>query len=187
MSDRLGAAVNSPPMSSQSTLISEHRLARFVAWLGGFLLWLATGAPRTTRAHQRRHQRYRHIGAGALVRAVRDLVIIRAAQLMPEAPPSTRPRHDFAPAGFTARVAVPATLRAIAGVWLRRRLKIRGSFAEQVAHLIEALKHIRGLGAWLAWRRRRRLTRLRPIVLVRPPRARMSSLTQDVPAAQDSS
>jgi hypothetical protein len=146
-------------------LISEHRLARLAALLGAVLAWFALGAPRRTASQQRHHRRYGEVAIGRLRRAVCDLIIIRAAQLLPERTP--RAWRDFASPGFRCR-RNGCTCRAIGGVWLRRHLNVRGGFIAQVRHLIEALRHYRGLGAALAWRRRFGLSRLRSILMIAP-------------------
>ncbi len=150
-------------MIAQRPIISAHRLARLVAWLAGVLAWFALGAPHATPAQRRHHARHGHVGIATLRRAVAAIIIVRAAQLLPARLP--RIRRDFAPPGFKRRLH-HIRLRAIGGVWLRRYLNRRGSFVEQVKHLIEALRHARGLAAGLAWRRRRGLTRLRPLLLI---------------------
>jgi hypothetical protein len=165
-------------------LISEHRLARLAAWLGAVLAWFALGAPRQTASQQRHHRRYGGVAIGRLRQAVCNLIIIRAAQLLPERTP--RPWRDFASPGFRCR-RNGCTNRAIGGVWLRRHLNVRGGFIAQVKHLIEALRHYRGLGAALAWRRRLGLSRLRSILMIAPEAQPVVSRCAPAVFATDSS
>jgi hypothetical protein len=115
---------------------------------------------------------------------VSDLIIIRACQLL--RPRQHGAKRDFAPPGFRRRLCKRLSNRAVGGVWLRRHLNVRGNFVTQVRRLIEALRHIRGLAACLAWRRRSGMTRVSPIILTRaisaPLRARSVA-----PATADSS
>lgn len=144
----------------RSRPISEHRLARLIAWLGALLAWLALGA-----CTQERH-RHRNVGVGKLRHAVRAIIIVRAAALFtqrlnrfirPGVPLSTRARGRR------------ASQRAIAGAWLRRRLIARGGFIAQVTHLLNALRDWRALGAALARHRRFGLTQLNALTPARTP------------------
>ncbi|MGQ0532594.1 MAG: hypothetical protein ACT4OF_07885 [Caulobacteraceae bacterium] len=172
-------------MSSKSAIISGHRLARLVAWLMAVLAWFAIGAPRKTRAQRRRYPRLGEITIASLRHAVRNVIIMRAAQLLPQSP-SRFARPGFAPPGFR-RCYARATPRAVTGVWLRRYLYARGSFIAQVRQLIEVLRHYRGLGAALAWRRRFGLTRLRPIIPISPPAEPLCPQFAQPAPAEDSS
>lgn len=173
-------------MKPRHTLRSnEHRLARLVAWTAAVLAWLILGAPAFTTAQRRRRARLAHVSAERFAHLVRDLIIIRAAQLM--SAPLHRRRPDFTPAGFARRRTTHAPRRAIAGVWLRRRLKVRGGFTDKLVHLLGVLRDYRALGAQLAARRRKRLTRRTPIIMTRPAAHCVRSLAHPAILAADSS
>lgn len=168
-----------------SSAPSAHRLARFIAWLGAVLAWLALGAPCFTAAQRRHRQRYGHLDAGALTRALRNLVIIQAAQFFSDRN-STR-RYRFRPPAGVRRDARKQTLRAVGGAWLRRKLRVRGGLLKVVLHLIEALRHLRGLGARLAWRLRRGMTRLAPLIIATPRTQAVADVYARAVALADSS
>jgi hypothetical protein len=120
------------------------------------LAWFAFGVLIT-----RRHRK-RQVGIATLRQAVRNIILIRAAQLL--APPAARVSRNVAPASFRYWRR-RASLRVITGVWLRRRLNTHGDFRAQVQHLLDALRNWRALAAELAVCRRRGLTRLVSIKL----------------------
>ncbi|MEZ5958152.1 MAG: hypothetical protein R3C27_13185 [Hyphomonadaceae bacterium] len=133
--------MSSPP------LITNHRLARLAVWLLALLAWFALGGHGSERQRRRAETSFTKIE-----RAVRNLIIIRAAQLLP--PRTTRPRrrHGFKPPRIR--------LRAVAGVWLRRRLRTRGDLVTRAAQLLAALRNWREFAGALARRRAGGLTRL---------------------------
>jgi hypothetical protein len=135
--------------------ISNHRLARLALWLLALLAWFACGAI------AERHRRYGEVRIEKLERAVRNLIIIHAAQLLP--PRKRRAlRHHVKPPRIS--------LRAVAGAWLRRHLRTEGDFISRAQRLLAVLRTWRALAAKLAHRRRAGLTRLFPILL-KPERA----------------
>jgi hypothetical protein len=121
---------------------------------------------------------------GILVRAARNLIIIGAAQFSRPRRPSVW--RDFARSGFHRRNK-GCSLRAIGGVWLRRRLNARGGVIAQAKHLIQVMRHFRALAGAFARRRRSGLTRLRPLVLATPLAQPAVSLNVAAPLAADSS
>ncbi|HYD88777.1 MAG TPA: hypothetical protein VEA80_14980 [Vitreimonas sp.] len=168
--------------------MTEHRLARFTIWLAAVLAWFALGAPLRTRAHRRHKSSYGHYTRTKLIHAVRNIVLIRAAALRahrPEPLRTYRPGH-VAPGFRRARLS-GSNLRRVAGGWLRRKLKVRGSMIAQALHLIEALRCVRGLAAFVAWRRRKPRAHFCAIVAVRPPAQSVRVLAVYAPAAVDSS
>jgi hypothetical protein len=111
------------------------------------LAWFALGGQGNDRQRRRAA-----ISFDKIERAVRNVIIIRAAQLM--APRKFKPqrRHAQRPPRLS--------LRAIGGAWLRRRLRTHGDLIRRTAQLLAALRNWRALGAELARRRARGLTRL---------------------------
>ncbi|ANP46134.1 hypothetical protein ATE48_09490 [Candidatus Viadribacter manganicus] len=108
----------------QSSPISDLRLARFVAWLSALLAWVALGAPKRSPSEQRRGSRYGGVTITRLRHAVRHIIILHAAKLLPR-----RPRHvwrNFALSGLRCRKG-RCTQRVAAGVWLRRRLNVKAA------------------------------------------------------------
>ncbi|HYD87189.1 MAG TPA: hypothetical protein VEA80_06930 [Vitreimonas sp.] len=176
-------------MQPSRPIVSDHRLARLIAWLGAVLAWCALGRPTRTRAQARRHKRYSALGIADLAHFVRNVVILRAVQLLdPQIAPArrrtSRPAHI--PTGCKLGKERRLTLRRFGGVWLRRMLMSRGSFAAKVAHLIQALRHYSGLAAYVAWRRRR-FTRRCAIIPARPRVARVVSRAAPAPHLVDTS
>jgi len=164
----------------RSISFSEHRFARLVAWLAALLFWLASGAPTKRHGHRRR----RHVSLNALRRALRNLILIRAAQLLPRH--DTRIHHVAAPAGFRLH-RKRCTLRACGGAWLRRHLRAQGGVIAQAKHLLQALSQIGRLAAVLAKRRWRGLTRLRVLRATAPPAQCVTSREASAPCGVDSS
>jgi len=169
-------------------LCSEHRLARFTLWLGVLLAWFAAGALNRSIASQRHHRRYGAFTIGTLTHAVRNIILIRAAQLLRPAPRARVQRRTNARPGF--RQAAPRhylSMRIVAGAALRRQLRSRGSFIQRVMHLITVLRRVDVLAARLADRRRRPFTRLRAITPVTPPSHAVRVICKSAPVAADSS
>lgn len=134
-------------MSSPPPLISNHRLARLAVWLLALLAWFSLGGQGSDRQRRRAN-----ITFDRIERAVRDLILIHAAQLLP--PRKAAPRRHHAPRAPRMR------LRAVGGVWLRQRLRTRGDLVSRAAQLLAALRNWRKLAAALARRRAAGLTRL---------------------------
>jgi len=91
-------------MQLQRTPI-QHRLARFILWLSVLLAWFAAGAPHQALASQRHRRRYSALTIEKLTRAVRNIIVIRAAQLLLPYQRARVQRHANAPIGF--RQATP--------------------------------------------------------------------------------
>jgi len=144
------------------------------------LLWFVRGAPLKRSGHRHRH----HIPITKLRRAVRDIILIQAAQLLRT--PTPRPFRAFAPAGFRLR-RKPLLLRACGGAWLRKRLRTHGSFIAQAAHLLATLRNVHTLATKLAKRRQRGLTRLRVLSIAAPPAEACTSLNAPAPPSFNSS
>lgn len=144
-------------------LLTDHRLARLAAWLMAVLAWFALGAPLRSVAQRRHYERYGNVDLHKLRRAVRGIILIRAARFMPARAPLVQ--RDYAPRGFRRR-SPRVTCGGAAGAWLRRRLRTHGSLARQALHLLSVLRRYRALGAELACRRRKGLTRLGPILMI---------------------
>ncbi|MEQ1812100.1 MAG: hypothetical protein ABL889_19385 [Terricaulis sp.] len=153
--------------------ISNHRLARLGLWLLALLAWCACG-----RIGERQRRRYGEVSLETLERAARNLIIIGAAQLLSPRKRAARRYH-----------AKPArtSLRAIAGVWLRRRLRTESDLSARARHLLAVFRDWRVLAAELAHRRSKGLTRLAPIILRPEPTAPVCVLAFAAPVAADTS
>lgn len=153
--------------------ISNHRLARLALWLLALLAWFACGC-----IGERHRRRYGQVSIEKLEGAVRNLILIHAAHLLP-ARKRKAPRHHIKHRHVR--------LRAVAGSWLRRRLRTEGNLITRAQHLLGVLRTYRALAAILAQRRRKGLTRLLPI-LPRPAVATpISARAPPVPCAADTS
>jgi hypothetical protein len=173
-------------MKSSPYIISSHRLVRLIAWARLALAWAAMmlfseDAPRPTR---RRIRRYGLLSLDRLERLVRNLVLIRAAQLARR--PARRCTFAFAPAGFRRRRRTRQLLRAVAGSRLRRALRDRDP-AKRMARLVQALADIETLARRIVRRLPKGLTRVRALVAVRPPHERIRSLAAPARCTCDSS
>ena len=155
-------------MKTSSRFISDHRLARLIRWGEAVLAWLiaiilADATP------QPRHGR-RCAMLEAMPRFIESLLVLRVSNLVFARVPARRtrrPRH--APAGFLRRAPTRTqTLRAAVGLKLRRRLRPRDLCA-RFRIWLEALRDLDAFAAPLIARARRRLTRLAPLVIARPP------------------
>ena len=160
--------------------ITPHRLARLTAWLLALLVWFACGGGGPAR----HHRRYGHASIETLRAAVRAIILIHAASLLPKWV-QRQPRNSTR-SGMNWRHN-PTTLHAVAGSWLRRRLYARGSFVTQVKLLLDALRQWRQLGAAIARRLPKRLTRLMKLIPARPPAAQLSACFAPALAAADTS
>jgi hypothetical protein len=90
---------------SRTPIITEHRLARLIAWTRLALAWVAmlmfSAAPKVST---RRLERFANLSLDSLARRVRNLIIIRAVQFLnPRRAP--RQRFNFAPAGFASALS----------------------------------------------------------------------------------
>ena len=153
--------------------ISNHRLARLALWLLALLAWFACG-----RIGARHRRRYSEVSLEKIEHAARNLIIIRAAHLLPPRKRAVR-RAPSKPAR--------TSLRAVAGVWLRRRLRTEGDLVTRARHLLGVLREWRALAAELAHRRSKGLTRLAPITVRSEPAAPICVRAFSAPAAADTS
>ncbi len=165
----------------------EHRLARLAAWALAVIAWLlrCPGVPRTA-ADRRHHRRYAHVTIRKLQRFIAHLIIDHGLSFLPVRPGARR-RLNHARAGFKRRIRPHLTLRRVGGTWMRRRLAVSGSFAEQLAQLAAILRDWRKLGAAFARHRASGLARLCPIIIARPPHHRVRTLAALPVFAADSS
>ena len=177
-------------MKKPPSPITPHRFARLTAWLSAMLAWagsvLFADAARPSRRHIR--QRYGFLSLDPLARLVRDLAIVRAADL---AHLRTRPRfrgvRNAAAHGFRRCTARGAWRRAIAGSRLRNALKHRDP-AQRIQRLLAAIADIDAFARrYLAPRAKRRLTRLFPILMLAPPAAPFFALAAPEPCAVNTS
>lgn len=168
--------------SSQSTLISAQRLARLTAWTRLALMWFAMFlfAP-AALTNIRRLNRFGFLSLDDLTRCVRDLIVIRAAQIM-RTPPQPRQRFDYAQPGFRRRMHPRQLIRAAAGSRLRRALRHR-DMATRISILLAALRDLDAFARAIA----RKLTRLAPILACAPPHNSVRTLACAAPYAADSS
>lgn len=173
---------------TQTPLISTHRLARLTVWFAGVLAWFALGCAARTAAEHRRHMRYGSWTRAKLIRTVRNLIIIRGAQLLafPRRGATARTHPLNAPVGCR-RGKRRNQLRAVGGAWLRRKLRTRGGLMTQALHLLAVLRGFHTLVLRFARRRRRGLTRPQSIICVAPRAACVRDLAAPTLCAVDSS
>ncbi len=164
---------------------SHHRFMRLCAWFGALLAWFARGALCATPADRRHTARYQRVRVGHLVCALRDLIVIRAAQMMP--PRSPRAPINYAAPGFARRIAGSPSLRTILGSDLRRRMKVRGGLIAHAVHLIAMLAHIDAFAARIVRRLHAGATRVRPLIIVAPPATATRAHEPSAPCAADTS
>jgi len=153
--------------------ISNHRLARLALWLLALIAWFACGC-----IGERQRRRYGHVSIENLERAVRDLILIHAARLLPPRRPKARRHHVK---------QQHVSLRAVAGAWLRRRLRTEGDLVARAQRLLAVLRTYRALAARLAHRRRKGLTRLSPIPTAPGRVAPLPAFALPTPFAADTS
>ena len=161
-------------------IISDHRLGRFltVVWLR---LMRMAGKLLLGEAPYREE-------LNAISRFVAAFLIIRAARAIGAKHTRGAARPANAAPGFVRRkLPTPfACNRAIAGSKLRRQLRGRSAFAH-VSALIRAILNLDALTAQLVKRLKRRLTRLRPLVLVHAYAEACAGAAALGPCADDSS
>lgn len=169
------------------TPFSERRYARYLAGLFALLVWVIVGTanPFTDARHRRRYGR---LSLANFVTTVRNLIIIRASFFVrPYRPTPIRPSRDHARAGFKRRMTgMRVGRRQRTGAWMRRILRSKGNAVQRVLHLIRVLReidvHARALVARCA-----PFTRLRPMIVTRPPQTRVESLASPVVDGDDTS
>jgi hypothetical protein len=171
----------------QTPIISAHRLARLIIWFAGVLAWFAYGCAVHTAAERRRHARYGAWSQTRLIRTVRNIIIIRAAQLLAFPRRSKLRTHPLnAPQGCR-RAMRGNLLRAVGGAWLRRKLKVRGGLIAQALHLLAVLRQLNTFVVRFARLRRNGLTRPAAIICVAPRADLMRDYFAPAPSAADSS
>ncbi|MGE4039345.1 MAG: hypothetical protein AB7F85_16500, partial [Hyphomonadaceae bacterium] len=171
--------------SPRPPAISAHRFARYVVWVRLMVVWVA-GLLAPLRASERHlRQRGWHACTHPLARLVRDLILLRTAQLSRRRHPPFAVRNHARP-GFRRRMRVRQLLRAAAGARLRRTLRDRRP-AQRLSLLLDALANIETHAARLVARARRGLTRLHPLTLVRALADPLPARPAPQPAAADSS
>ena len=176
-------------MKTPPSRFNPHRIARLMAWLRAILAWAASVLFADV-AHSRRHirQRYGFLSLDPIARLVRDLAIVRAAELTHL---RTRPRfrgvRNAAAQGFRRPTARGAWKRAIAGSRLRNALKHRDP-AQRIQRLLAAIADIDAFARrYLAPRAKGRLTRLFPVLLFAPSAAPLVSRAAPEPCAANTS
>lgn len=176
-------------MKKPPSPFNPHRIARLIAWLRAMLAWAAS-VLFADAAPSRRHirQRYGFLALDPLARLVRDLAIVRAADLTHlRARPRFRGVRNASAQGFHRRTTRGAWKRAIAGSRLRNALKHRDP-AQRIQLLLAAIADIDAFALrYLARRAKRRLTRLLPILMFAPPPALFVSRAAPEPCAVNTS
>jgi hypothetical protein len=160
-------------MKTSSPFLTDHRLARYVTWGQAMCAWLVAmlfaDAP---KRHRRRYAMFLF-----MPRFIESLLVLRASSLVFKRAPARRaqrPRH--APAGFARRTPSRAQVfRAAIGYRLRARLRSR-DLCKRFTIWFEALANLDAFTRPLVRRARRRLTRLTPLIAVRPPHDAMRNV-----------
>jgi len=168
--------------------VTGHRFARYVLWVRLMLVWVAGVLLANARPVSRRRirQRYGFVSIDGLARLVRNLIILRGAQLGGNPRPRPNARRSDARPGFHRRTRPRNLLRATGGARLRRALKHRDP-AQRIAILLRALSNLDSFAARLVRRLRHRLTRLRPLTPIRPAAAVVTILAAIKAAHTDTS
>jgi hypothetical protein len=178
-----------PRMNKPPSPFNPHRIARLIAWLQAMLAWAASVLFTDVAQSRRRiRQRYGFLSLDPLARLVRDLAIVRAADLMHlRARPRFRGVRNAAAHGFRRCTTRGAWRRAIAGSRLRNALKHRDPL-QRIQRLLAAIADIDAFARrYLAPRARRRLTRLFPLLVFAPPAAPLIALAAPEPYAANTS
>ncbi len=132
-----------PRMNKPPSPFNPHRIARLIAWLQAMLAWAASVLFTDVAQSRRRiRQRYGFLSLDPLARLVRDLAIVRAADLMHlRARPRFRGVRNAAAHGFRRCTTRGAWRRAIAGSRLRNALKHRDPL-QRIQRLLAAIADI---------------------------------------------
>lgn len=174
-------------MKTAKPSLSEHRLARLIAWGPAVLAWLAVMLTSDIVAARRRLRRFAMLER--MPRFIECLLVIRACALVfPRKRTRAPTRPANAPAGFARRrLGGTHILRATIGLAMRRRLRPR-DLSARFAIWFEALRDLDAFAAPIVRRAQRRLTRLRALIPVRPPHVAVRSVAaQFVPKPADTS
>jgi hypothetical protein len=162
-------------------IITAQRYARLIAWTQLVLMLFAGLIARAAPISTRRLERYGHISLDMLARRIRNLIILRAFQIMrPRRMP--RQRFNHAHAGFTRRIIPRQFLRSFGGSRLRRALRHRDP-AARISILLAALQRIDAFARTIT----RYMTRLAPIIPLAPPCEAIPAFVAPAPSPADSS
>lgn len=168
-------------MNKPRPIITPHRYARLIAWTQLVLMLFAGLIARTAPISKRRLERYGHISLDMLARRIRNLIILRAIQILnPRRTP--RQRFNHAHAGFTRRIVPRQFLRSFGGSRLRRALRHRDP-ATRISILLAALQSIDTFARTIT----RYMTRLAAIIALAPPRDVIPAFAAPTPSPADSS
>ncbi len=174
-------------MNKPVHFLSQHRLARLIAWALAMLAWVADALLGEGAPHRRRlRQRGGFFSLDRLARFTCRLALARAADIV-GLRARQRAIRNAAPSGFRRRTTPRALLRACIGSRLRRAVK-RGDVAARIRFLRAALSDIDAFARrYTVPRALRRLTKLCAIVPIAPRTEAMLGPPAPSPACADSS
>jgi len=135
------------------------------------IVWAASGALHPRRARPSIAKLRAAVGQA--------IIIIAAGYVRPE---KYRIQHRYGP-----RRRKAAWRRAVGGSWLRAKLRKRGGFIAQAAHLLGVLANRDALARQLAHRRRKPHTRRAPIAPLATSAAPVRDLAMPAPICADTS
>jgi hypothetical protein len=171
--------------TTQPPTLNDNRLPRLIIWAKAMLLWAAAvmlGERIAPRRHLR--QRSRALSITKLTHLVRNLLIIRAAEVVRHRPPA--PWRNFAPAGFLHRRG-RCRLRTIAGSRLRRLLN-EGDLAARLMRFVHIVRNLDACARKFLLRRARSgLGHLNSLIVTRPQAHALPLRPAHPPAPADSS
>jgi len=165
-------------MKQRPSTITEHRLARLIAWARLALAWLG-GMWIALFDLDRRHPFHRQAHA-ELTRAanfVANLVVYRVYLNLGRPRAGSLKIRSNARRGFAGRTRVRSIRRAARGAWLRKLMRHR-DLRTRFALIVNALNSIDALAVRAARRLKRRLTRLFALRVVRPPHQALATLAR---------
>jgi hypothetical protein len=155
--------------------ISQHQLARLIAWTLSMLLWTLETLFAVAMSPRHERQRRERMSLAWLTRRVKLLIIVRANELK-QVRMRRRLRCSFR---GCRNVLKPGLINAMIGVRLRRHLHRKG-LVERLVALIDALRHIDDYAAIVAGRR---LTRRWRHLFALPPEPAARVVTLAAPGA----
>jgi hypothetical protein len=168
-------------MHARTAPNQSHRIARLAAWVAAAIAWLACAMVQGATA--RRAARRGFLTADRLECMVSNLVILHASDILAHRRVDRRSRKRYGPHRLRA-----CSNRAIAGSWMRRTLKRRGSALERLARLAEVMRNLGAFAAEFARHRRRGLSKLlRRTRTPEPGYPRREFVAVGAPGALDSS
>jgi hypothetical protein len=165
---------------------SQHRLKRLAAWAMLMLAWMMAALHSAAPAKGRHARQRCGVSLDRLARMICALIALHAAKLPRGRRRPFQPLRPFAPRGFAQRRTQRHVWRSAFGSALRRRLYARDP-RQRIAKLSAALRDLEGIATAFARRMNRGFTRLKPIILVRPPQERVCALAAPAANAVDSS